>query len=129
LPRLSGTRVSCEMRGRKIYVPAAGADLHLMLDSGSPYIVVYEDAASRLQPAANIKEAEILESAIGRRAVHRFRLDFLEIGDSRLRKVDAYLAVRGPGRLEDGFLPLHIFDSIYVNNLENFVIANPRPVR
>jgi predicted aspartyl protease len=126
LPRLSGTRVPCEMRGGKIYVPAAGADLHLILDSGNPYIVIYEDAASRLQPAANIKEAQVVESAIGSRAIRPFRVDLLEIGDSRLRNVDAYLAVRGPGRLEDGFLPLHIFDLIYVNNLENFLIANPR---
>ena len=43
-------------------------------------------------------------------------IESLDIGDNRLRNLEAYIAVRGPGRLEDGFLPLHLFDSIYVNN-------------
>ena len=42
------------------------------------------------------------------------------------RNVEGYLATRGPGRSEDGFLPLSVFDSIYVNNLENFLIPNPQ---
>jgi hypothetical protein len=50
----------------------------------------------------------------------------LRIGDRLLSNVDVVLAGRGPGRYEDGFLPLHFFDSIYVNNLESFLIVNPR---
>jgi len=124
--KLSGTRVACEKRGGKIYVPAAGGDVRLILDSGNPYLVVYEDAASRLQPAANIKEKKVVRSPIGSRAIRPFRIESLEIGDSQVRNVDAFLATRGPGRSEDGFLPLYLFDSIYVNNLENFLIANPQ---
>ncbi len=126
LPKLSGTRVACEKRGGKIFVPTAGGGLHLMLDSGNPYLVVYEDAASRLQPAANVDAAKVVRSSIGSRAIRPFRIESLEIGDVRLRSVDAYLATRGAGRSEDGFLPLYFFDSIYVNNLENFLIANPQ---
>jgi len=124
--KLSGTRVACEKRGGKTYVPVAGGDVRLILDSGNPYLVVYEDAASRLQPAAHIKETKVVRSSIGSRAIRLFRIASLQIGDSRLRNVDAYLATRGPGRSEDGFLPLYLFDSIYVNNLENFLIANPQ---
>ncbi len=129
LPKLSGTRVACEKRGGKIYVPAARGDVRLILDSGNPYLVVYEDAASRLQPTWNIKEKKVVRSSIGSRAIRPFRIESLEIGDSRLRNIDAYLATRGPGRSEDGFLPLYLFDSIYVNNLENFLIANPQRKR
>jgi len=127
--KLSGTRVACEKRGGKIHVPAAGGNVRLILDSGNPYLVVYEDAVKRLQPTANIKETKVARSSIGSRAIRLFRIASLEIGDSRVRNVDAYLAARGPGRLEDGFLPLHFFDSIYVNNLESFLIANPQRTR
>jgi len=124
--KLSGTRVACEKRGGKTYVPVAGGDVRLILDSGNPYLVVYGDAVKRLQPTASIKETKVVRSSIGSRAIRPFRLESLEIGDSRLRNVDAYLAARGPGRLEDGFLPLFVFDSIYVNNQENFLIPNPK---
>jgi len=126
LSKLSGTRVACEKRGGKIHVPAAGGDVRLILDSGNPYLVVYEDAASRLQPTGDTKETRVVRSPIGSRAIRPFTIALLKIGDSRLRNVDAYLATRGPGRLEDGFLPPYLFDSIYVNNLENFLIANPQ---
>jgi predicted aspartyl protease len=35
---LAGTRVSCQKRGGKMYVPAAGGELLLPLDSGIPYL-------------------------------------------------------------------------------------------
>lgn len=125
---LSGVRVSCEKRGGKIHLPAAGGDLRLMLDSGNPYLVFYNDVASRLQPTGDIgdiKERKVVRSSVGSRSIRPFRIESLEIGGTMLRNVDAYLAVRGPGRVEDGFLPLAIFDSIYVNNLEKFLILNP----
>jgi predicted aspartyl protease len=123
---LSGTRVSFEKRGGKIYVPAQGGAVRLMLDSGNPYLVLYEDVAARLGLAtANYGAESAVGSSIGRRAIRLSRLAAMEIGDSHLRDVEAYLSPRGPGRSEDGFLPLHLFDSIYVNNRENFLIVNP----
>ncbi len=35
-----------------------------MLDSGTPYLVVYEDAASRLQATANIKDEKEVRTSI-----------------------------------------------------------------
>jgi predicted aspartyl protease len=45
---LSGTKVSFEARGGKIYVPAEGGTIRLLLDSGNPYLVLYEDIAGGL---------------------------------------------------------------------------------
>jgi len=125
LSKLSGNRVACEKRRGKIYVPAAGGHLHLMLDSGNPYLVIYDDAVSRLQATANIKDEKEVRSSIGSRKIRPFKIDSLEIGDSIKRNVEGYLAERIPGGSEDGFLPLSIFDSIYINNQENFLIPNP----
>jgi hypothetical protein len=122
----SGTRVSFEKRGGKIYVPAQGGAVRLMLDSGNPYLVLYEDVATRLGLAiANSGAGSAVGSSIGQRAIRLSRLTTMEIGDSHLRNVEACLTPRGTGRSEDGFLPLHLFDSIYVNNRENFLIVNP----
>jgi predicted aspartyl protease len=127
-PTLSGTKVSFEKRSGKIYVPAAGGAVRLMLDSGNPYLVIYEDVASKLQTviSPNIKGDGAVGSSAGRRAIRACRIVELEIGDSRLRNVEAFLSERDAGRPEDGFLPLHFFDSIYVNNLGSFLIANPQ---
>jgi|GEM_PF-3218065 len=123
---LSGNRVACEKRGGKTLVPVAGGQVNLMLDSGNPYLVVYDDAVSRLHATANVKDEKEVRSSIGSRKIRAFRIDSLQIGDSIKRNVEAYLATRSPGGSEDGFLPLFVFDSIYVNNLENFLIANPK---
>ncbi len=127
-PSPSGRKVYFEKQGEIILVPAAGGAVRLMLDSANPYLVVYEDAASRLQTVipSNITGDRALASSVGRRAIRPCRIPAIEIGDSRLRNIEALLAARDSGRSEDGFLPLHFFDSIYVNNVDNFLIANPR---
>ena len=127
---LSGTKVHFEKRGGIIYVPAARGALRLMLDSGNPYLVIYEDAAWRSNAVLATSGGEsAVGSSLGRRTIRPTRLPTLEVGDIVLDNVQAYLATRGSGRLEDGFLPLHIFDSVYVNNLEDFLITNPRRSR
>jgi predicted aspartyl protease len=124
---LSGTKVSFEARGGKIYVPAEGGTIRLLLDSGNPYLVLYEDIAGGLPfMGANPWAGTAVASSIGRRGIRVSRLSKLEIGDRLLSNVDVVLSGRGPGRYEDGFLPLHFFDSIYVNNLGGFLIVNPR---
>jgi len=124
--KLFGSRVACEKRGGKIYVPAAGGHVHLMLDTGNPYLVVYDDVASKLQTNAKIEGEKEVRSSIGSRKIRPFRIDSLKIGDSIKHNVEGYLATRSPGGSEDGFLPLFVFDSIYVNNQENFLIPNPK---
>jgi hypothetical protein len=122
---LVGTRVSFERRGGKICVPAGDGTLRLMLDSGNPYLVLYEDAGARLHLSAPDSTKGAVGSAIGRRAVRIARIKEMQIGDSVLSNVEVLLSARGSRRSEDGFLPLHLFDSIYVNNVENFLILNP----
>jgi hypothetical protein len=123
---LSGTRVSFEKRAGKIYVPIQGGALRLMLDSGNPYLVLYEDAASKLQAVnLNVGVERAIGSSIGQRTARSSRLPLLQVGDIQVRNVEVLLSPRGAKRSEDGFLPLHLFDSIYVNNHENFLIVNP----
>ncbi len=126
----SGTRLSFERRGGKIYVRAAGGALRLMLDSGSAYLILFEDAVRELHPVVlDSGGTEVMSSLVGRREFLMALIPDLPIGDTRLRNVQALLTARQSGRYEDGFLPLHFFDSIYINNTGNFLILNPERAR
>jgi len=127
---LSGTKVSFERRGGKIYIQEAAGALRLMLDSGNPYFVLYKDVAQALHPiTVDSGGPGIVSSFIGRREILTARIPALQIGDKLFRNIEVLLTARQSGRYEDGFLPLHFFDSIYINNLENFLIVNPERKR
>jgi predicted aspartyl protease len=123
-----GAKVVFERRRGTITVPVAGGALHLMLDSGNPYLVVYDDVALRLRSTVvdNANGHSAIVSSIGRRTIRPCRIGELIIGETRLRNIDGFLSTRDSGRPEDGFLPLGMFDSVYVNNRENFMVLNPR---
>jgi len=123
---LSGTKVSFERRGGKIYIQEAAGGLRLMLDSGNPYLVLYKDVAQELHPiTVDSGGSGVVSSFIGRREILTARIPALQIGGKLFRNIEVLLTARQSGRYEDGFLPLHFFDSIYINNLENFLIVNP----
>jgi predicted aspartyl protease len=128
---LSGTPVPFEPRGGKIYVTATGKPIRLMLDSGIPYPVLYEDAGSKVElTMVSRGEDMAARSGIGTRKLRPARLAALDIGDARIRNLQIYVTERiAPQRPEDGILPLLLFDAIYVNNAKAFLILNPhRPV-
>ncbi len=126
----SGTKVSFERRGGKIYVQVVAAGLRLILDSGNPYLVLYEDVARKLNPiTVDAGGSGVVSSFVGGREIEMARIPELRIGDKLFRNVQALVTARQPGRYEDGFLPLHFFDSIYINNVENFLILNPERTR
>ncbi len=127
---LSGTPVPFNSRGGKIYVQTAGGALRLMLDSGIPYPVLYEDVVSKVELTLGAWENKAAESGIGCRTLRPARLAALAIGDARIRNLQVYLTKRTEaGRPEDGFLPVRLFDAVYVNNAKAFLILNPHRAR
>src|SRR5439155_10717021 len=76
---LSGTPVPFNSRGGKIYVQTAGGALRLMLDSGIPHPMLYEDVVSKVELAvAEAGKNTKAESGIGRRALRPARLAALD---------------------------------------------------
>ena len=67
-------------------------------------------------------------TSIGRRRFRPCRLASLQVGSTVLRNVKAVLAPLLPGEIrpQKGMLPLSVFDAVYFNNEESFVILNPR---
>ena len=125
---ISGTTVPFISRGGKIYISTADGSLRFMLDSGIPYTVFYENVAAKLDLSPiEAQEPVAAESPNGNRALRPARLNSLKVGDVSLRNLNVFLTEQiESGRPEDGFLPVHLFDSIYINNSKGFLILNPR---
>jgi hypothetical protein len=102
---------------------------HWLLDSGSAYPIAH--ASIERPPALDIvhidSKALVSSSATGLRKTHPCRLRVFRVGDVSLRNVRWMLAEVLPGenRFESGILPLNLFDSIYFNSEESFVVLNP----
>jgi hypothetical protein len=126
--RLGGTRLAVERKGGRYYVRGqlAGASepRRLLLDSGIPYSVLYEDPRLDLRCSGANTSAQ---SGIGARKLRPCRLATLNLGTVQFRNLDVQLTPRLAGQAgwEDGILPLALFDAIYFNTAESFVVLNP----
>jgi hypothetical protein len=122
-----GTRLMVERKGGRYYVSGllAGASepRRLLLDSGIPYSLLYEDPLLELRCSGSNGAAE---SSIGARKLRSCRLKTLDLGAVQFKNLAVQLTSRLAGpRWEDGILPLGLFDAIYFNNAGSFVILNP----
>lgn len=130
--QLGGIRLTVDRKGGRYYVRGqlAGASepRRLLLDSGIPYSVLYEDPELDLRCSGANTAAQ---SGIGSRKLRSCRLATLDLGPVQFRNLAVQLTPRlaGQPRWEDGILPLTLFDAIYFNNAENFVILNPSRAR
>ena len=89
--------------------------------------LLYEDVVSKVElTLVGAGENTVAKSAIGSRSLRPARLAALVLGDTRLRNLQVYVTPRvEAGRPEDGMLPMLLFDAIYVNNANAFLILNP----
>jgi hypothetical protein len=131
---LLGQRIPTERRQSKFYLLVPGADgssepMRFLLDSGSPYLVVYDKPATagRLSVISFERNTLLAESAIGKRKLRPCRVGGFRIGNHSLANLRVILAETLPGeqRFEDGLLPLRMFAAVYFNNAGNYVILDP----
>jgi hypothetical protein len=126
--QIGGERLPAERRAGRYYVQGqirgAAKPRRFLLDSGIPYPVLYDDPSLQLRCSG---PAQAAESRIGARELRRCRVPSLDLGSVRLAGLEVQIAARigGPAAWEDGILPLALFDSIYFNSSEGFVILNP----
>ena len=131
---LLGEHLPVERNQAKFYVSvqsvASGEKpLRFMLDSGAPEPVVFVKASE--VPSLNIVHMELNEvvaqTSVGRRTMRPCRIGTFGINGLTLRNVRFMVADLLPGeeRYEDGLLPVTLFDAIYFNNDQSYVILNP----
>jgi predicted aspartyl protease len=127
---IDGDHVSIEAGGNRMIVPAQGqslrrATLRLLLDSGTSSFVLLRSGAQALdvpafQTAQEVTTGGSVNLRIG-------QVQRLEVGSAQLHDVPVILSAAQPGEpIGDGLLPTALFQSIYVNNREGFVVFNPR---
>jgi predicted aspartyl protease len=128
---MDGDPTPMQAAGHRMIVAAeaqAGADtrLRLVLDSGANSVVLMGPASIALHCAAAQQATET--SSAGSAAMRTGRVDMLKVASRELRNLPvALVAAAPPQQTGDGLLPTMLFDSLYINNRQGFVIFNPRP--
>ncbi len=128
---LQGARVQCKRHEGKFYIYTRteddeGHSQRYLIDSGTQYPVLFERPAQEFAILPHEPSLLLLTSA-GHRRLQPCVITVLQFGDMILRNVRLMLADPLPGEqpFEDGLLPLSIFETIYFNNQNGYVILNP----
>jgi predicted aspartyl protease len=127
---IEGEPVPIEVRGHRMIVAseaqsAERTNLRLLLDSGANSVVLLPGASHALQLAVQENRADTTSS--GRVELKVGRVRALRIGSQQFHDLTVALAAANPAeRVGDGLLPTALFQSLYVNNREGFVVFNPR---
>jgi predicted aspartyl protease len=102
----------------------------LVLDSGSGTMLLFGRQDMALDWETSLVETQLLRTDMGSRPVLQRRLRSLQLGPVRLVGLPVAVVTDqvGDGRIEDGLLPTSLFQRIYVNQRQAFVIFNPQPV-
>jgi len=132
---LAGTPLPVQRRQSKYYltVPAKpGSDLRLtlLLDSGACYPVLFMGSGvmAGLDVVRFGDPKHTAASTAGRRFLRPCLLGGFLHGEAGLRGVEVMLAelLTGETRFEDGLLPTYLFEAIYFDCQQNYVLLNPR---
>ncbi len=101
-----------------------GADLHLLLDSGSSNLWIFTREASGFLSDPAGRDAAMQTAAKATSAI-RGMVTSLSLGNTRLRNVPALLIEQQTHESSvDGLLPTYLFQSVYFNNREGYAIVS-----
>lgn len=124
----NGDRIPMRIKGGRMLLSLTigGTRVDLALDSGASHVFLYSSGCRKLgthmQPSEQVMQAA---SNAGSISIESAFLDNLWVGGVKLDRLAVGL-LRDVERPADGLLPLHLFRSVYVNNLDGYVIVNPR---
>ena len=133
--KLKGNHVPVELDEGRLMLNAYAAlnrevPARLVLDSGTRVHVIFGDAIRKLELVGETEQAETSNSAlINGKRLPTSQLKSLKIGDEIFHELQTILVFENAGsqlRSEDGLLPTVLFNSIYFNNQDKYVILNPR---
>lgn len=129
---LRGARLPVERDEGRVLITYAGKGcLRLVLDSGTPALILFNTDArvTGLKWEQGGSQLLRLSSELGSGLARQRRLRSFEIGGAEFYDLPVTLwdaKDGGADRVEDGLLPTSIFRSIYFNHRKNFVMLNPK---
>jgi predicted aspartyl protease len=127
---LDGDHVSIDARENRMMIASEAqsrgtAGLRLLLDSGANSLVLLPRAVQALDLPKQDSGFELTSS--GKVELHTSRVHVLTVGSQRLHDVTAALLAKEPAeRIGDGMLPTALFQALYINNRQGFVVFNPQ---
>ena len=127
---LDGDHVPIDARENRMMIASEAqsrgtAGLRLLLDSGANSLVLLPRAVQALDLPKQDSGFELTSS--GKVELHTSRVHVLTVGSQRLHDVTAALLAKEPAeRIGDGMLPTALFQALYINNRQGFVVFNPQ---
>ena len=127
---IEGDTLPIEMTGNRMIVASVAQSqgrerLRLLLDSGANSVVLFPRASQALDLPAQGHGLEVTSS--GQVGLQVGRIPVLTVGSQQFREITAALPAAEPAEgIGDGLLPTALFQTLYVNNREGFVMLNPR---
>jgi predicted aspartyl protease len=129
---LCGERTPVELREGRALITSAGRErLQLVLDSGTPALILF-DAQARVSglyqepgdPKTSRLSSNLGSQVVWQRRLRNFSVGGVEFHDLRVTLCEAEGGCAG--RVEDGLLPTSLFQNIYFNHRKKFVMLNPK---
>jgi predicted aspartyl protease len=130
LDAIDGVHVPIEASGNRLLVACEAesrgrAKLQLMLDSGANSVVLLHEASRALDLTP--REGGLERTTSGQVGMQVGRIGTLTVGSQQLHDLAAALPATDPReQIGDGLLPTSLFESVYFNNRQGFVVFNPR---
>jgi predicted aspartyl protease len=133
---VTGPCIKYEPIGRRVLIPvynrnemeAAGS---LVLDTGAMGVVLFQPTSRKLALDLRLDRLGPTELASFKNRIraHSGRARHLRVGDRQLRNTPVTVVAAKDaieGRTEVGLLPGNLFQSVYFNHSENYVVLDPR---
>jgi predicted aspartyl protease len=123
---IDGDRLAMERSGHRMIVPvemqAGGvARMRLLLDSGANSLVLMRESSQTLKISAQTNWLETTSS--GQVGLQVGTIQTLTVGSQKLRNIPVALTASEPTEeIGDGLLPMALFQVLYINNREGFVV-------
>jgi predicted aspartyl protease len=127
---VDGEHVPIDPREGLMLVPSdaqaeKSASLQLLLDSAASNLVLLHRAVQAL--SLSQQESGFVLTINGQVGLRTSRIRLLTVGSRQLRDLVAAIpAIEPPESIGDGMLPTVLFQAVYINNHEHFVVFNPR---
>lgn len=128
---LCGERLPFELAENRLLIKAQSAvgerQFRLLLDSAAPGLILFTPVAPP-DLVLNAQQMVTLGTDHGSTTAQQSRLRRLRLGSTVFADLPVTMTSlqSGAERIEDGLLPTVLFDSIYINHRQHFVILNPR---
>ncbi len=130
--RLCGVRLPLEEHAGQwlVSAPINQQRRRLVPDTGVTTLILFARDKLALDWSPNPAEARLALTDLGSRAVQHRRVRSLQLGPVKFADLPVIVLSAeqaGDGRIEDGLLPMSLFERVYFNHRRGYLVLNPKP--